>query len=297
MPVDPRVHALVGHILGPCRPLGVLFYGSGLRQFDVEGLFDFYIVLDSLKDWPAGTLARLGNHLLPPNVFYAEHEIDGEVLRAKVAVITLEQFHAGALPGSSDTTLWARFCQPSRLVWVRDSQSADRILEVVRQCVMTAAGWSAQLGSGVHAAGEWWLLLFARTYRAELRVERSTRGNSLLQGQEERYARLLPLAWKAAGLPFEESKGGLSPCLSPAQHARAQRRWTRLARRGRWRNIARLVKAAFTFRDGAAYLAWKIERHSGFRLALSPYEARHPLICLPRLLWRARSIMLKGMRG
>lgn len=295
--VDPRLHELVSHILGSTRPLAVLFYGSGLRKFDEEGLFDFYIILDKLSDWPAGALARLGNRFLPPNVFYAEHRIEGQILRAKIALITLSQFRSASSPRSTDTTLWARFCQPVRLVWVRDSGAADAVLDVVRQCVITAAGWAARLGEGARPATAWWLLLFGRTYRAELRVEGSSRGSSLIDGQETRYAQLLRPAWQAAHIRYSQTAEGLSSCLTPAQRRRAQRRWARLAQRGRWRNIARLIKAAFTFRDGAAYLAWKIERHSGFQLGLSPFEARHPLICLPRLLWRARRIMLSGMRG
>ncbi|GBQ84452.1 hypothetical protein [Asaia krungthepensis] len=297
-PVDPAIHALVAHILDGRRPLAVLFYGSGLRQFDAEGLFDFYIVLRSLSDWPASTLARVANHVLPPNVFYAEHDIGGRRLRAKIAVITLSQFRAGASPRSQDTSLWARFCQPVRLVWVRDAEAADSILELVRQCVVTASGWAARLGEGSLPAAEWWQNLFARTYKAELRVERAGRGTTIMHGQETRYAALLQPAWALGGLESIETTGSvLTPRLGQGQRLRARERWDRMARRGRWRNIARLIKAAFTFKDGAAYLAWKIERHNGFRLALTPFEARHPLICLPVLLWRARRVFIGGMRG
>ncbi|WP_336946451.1 hypothetical protein [Asaia sp. HN010] len=295
--VDARLHALVAQILGITRPLGVLFYGSGLRQFDPDGLFDFYIVLEKLSDWPASPLALLGNRLLPPNVFYAEHEIDGLVLRAKVAVLSLQQFRAGASPRSTDTTLWARFCQPARLVWVKDPEAADTLLSIIRTCVTTAAGWAARLEEGAHRPEQWWEALFRRSYRAELRVEQAGRGSVIMKGQEARYAALIRPAWQNVGLAFEEQEGRVAPRLSKAQRLRALRRWERLAHRGRWRNVARLIKAAFTFRNGAAYLAWKIERHSGFVLTLSPFEARHPLICLPRLLWRARRIFLSGMRS
>ncbi|GBR22786.1 hypothetical protein [Asaia spathodeae] len=296
-PVDPRLHTLVTQILGIARPLGVLFYGSGLRQFDPEGLFDFYIVLERLSDWPASPAAMLANHLLPPNVFYAEHEIDGQVLRAKIAVLTVQQLRAGASPRSTDTTLWARFCQPVRLVWVRNPEAADTLLAIIRSCVTTAAGWTARLEEGAHPPEKWWEALFRRTYRAELRVEKSARGSVIMQGQDARYAALTRPAWQSAGLAFDETGGCVAPRLSKAQRLRAGRRWERMAHKGRWRNVARLIKAAFTFKNGAAYLAWKIERHSGFVLKLSPFEARHPLICLPRLLWRARKIFLSGMQG
>ncbi|MFT8765165.1 MAG: hypothetical protein ABF809_14365, partial [Gluconobacter potus] len=60
---------------------------------------------------------------------------------------------------------------------------------------------------------------------------------------------------------------------------------------GRPRNVARLLKAAFTFENGASYLAWKIQRHTGFDMQLSPFESRHPIVMLPRLLWRARGLL------
>ncbi|WP_369345748.1 hypothetical protein [Asaia prunellae] len=251
-PVDSRLSALVTHILGPARPLGVLFYGSGLRKFDPDGLFDFYVVLENLSDWPGSPLAKLGNRVLPPNVFYAEHENDGQVLRAKVAVLTLSQFRAGVTPRSDDTTLWARFCQPVRLVWVRDPQAADAILSVIRTCVTTAAGWAARLEKGAHLPEQWWEALFRQTYRAELRVERSGRGSVIMHGQEARYAALTRLAWQNAHLDFDEMGESLAPRLTNAQRLRAARRWKHMASRGRWKNIARLVKAAFTFRNGAA---------------------------------------------
>ena len=61
----------------------------------------------------------------------------------------------------------------------------------------------------------------------------------------------------------------------------------RAARLCRWRG---LIKAAFTFEGGASYAAWKIERHSGRKITLSPWQRRHPvlagLLLLPQLLWR-----------
>lgn len=296
-PVDPRLHALVRAILGGRRALAVLFYGSGLRQFDPDGVFDFYIILDRLTDWPAGNLARLGNAVLPPNVFYAEHEIGGVTLRAKVALLTCAQFRAGSSPRAMDTTLWARFCQPVRLVWVSGPDAADSVLQILRDCVVTASGWAARLATGPYSAQGWWEALFRRTYRAELRVENASRGAAILAGQEARYEALLRPAWDLCGLTHDGTDAALVPHLSAAQRRRAERRWVRMAQRGRWRNVARLIKAAFTFKNGAAYLAWKIERHSGFQLRLSSFEARHPLLCLPALLWRARSIFLRGMRG
>ena len=50
----------------------------------------------------------------------------------------------------------------------------------------------------------------------------------------------------------------------------------------------RLAKASFTFAGGIDYLAWKINRHAGTNIVLTPWQRRHPLLAavtlLPRLL-------------
>jgi hypothetical protein len=56
-------------------------------------------------------------------------------------------------------------------------------------------------------------------------------------------------------------------------------------------NALRLIKAAFTFEGAARYALWKIERHSGLRLALTPWRERHPILAAPGVLlrlWQAR---------
>jgi hypothetical protein len=46
------------------------------------------------------------------------------------------------------------------------------------------------------------------------------------------------------------------------------------------------VKSAFTFEDGASYLMWKIERHSGVSFELTPWQKRHPILASGTLFWR-----------
>lgn len=288
---DPRIGAFVTAMVGKHRPLGVIFYGSGLRKFDGDGLFDFYVIVDTLADWPQSMFARFANRCLPPNVRYVELPVGDEVLRAKVAFMSYAQFQARALPSTFDTTIWARFAQPCRLVWVRDPGAADALLHTVRRCVMTAAGWAARLGTGPMDPAGWWEALFAATYRAELRVEGAGRSKVIMEDQSERYAAVLPLAWAAQGIPFTSHEQALQPEISDRALFNGRRRWKRIAQTGRWLNVARLLKAAFTFDGGARYLAWKIRRHNGLDLRLTTFEATHPILCLPVLLWRARSVL------
>ncbi|HUF56015.1 MAG TPA: hypothetical protein VMM55_05575 [Thermohalobaculum sp.] len=71
-----------------------------------------------------------------------------------------------------------------------------------------------------------------------------------------------------------------------ADRAAARRVWRRRCRLGKALNLARLVKAAFTFAPHADYLAWKVERHSGRSLELGPFQRRHPVLAAPWVLWR-----------
>ncbi|WP_323990916.1 hypothetical protein [Nguyenibacter sp. L1] len=284
-PVDPAVTDFVARLVGDAPVLGVLFYGSALRQADPDGILDFYVVVARQADWPRGRAARVANALLPPNVEYHEATAGGRFLRAKVAIVTLAQFRALTGRGTLDTTIWARFCQPARLVWVRDADAADAILGCLIRAVAVASWWAACLGPVQGTAELYWDGLFARTYGAELRVETAARARSLLDGRVARYRALLEAAWQASGLSFTQTGDQFRPALPDAVRARAWRRWALRSRLGRPLNVARLAKAAFTFAGGARYIVWKIRRHSGVELRLTPFAERHPLLCLPRLLW------------
>ncbi|GAB6968310.1 hypothetical protein JCM25156A_23470 [Komagataeibacter kakiaceti JCM 25156] len=296
-PVAPAVTEFVTRMIGGARPMGVLFYGSVLREPDPEGVLDFYVIVERLEDWNAGYLAREANRLLPPNVEYHEIAAGGQVMRAKVAILSIAQFRRMTGQATLDTTVWARFCQPVRLVWVRDPDAADAILGCIIRAVAQAGRWAAALGPERGTADEFWLALFAHTYGAELRVENGRRPRTLLGGAETRYRTLLPDIWMAEGLEFDRDGAILAPHLAPARRRALRDGWWLRGRLGRVLNVSRLFKAAFTFEGGARYIAWKIRRHSGIELPLGPFSERHPLICLPYLLWKLRQAGLFRRRG
>jgi hypothetical protein len=49
-----------------------------------------------------------------------------------------------------------------------------------------------------------------------------------------------------------------------------------------------LAKSAYTFEGGIDYVLWKIERHSGVRVQLAPWQRRHPLLAAPGLIRKLR---------
>ncbi len=295
--VVPAVSALAADLAGRAHGAvaAVLFYGSNLRDARLDGVLDFYILLDDVGAWPGSRLAALANRLVPPNVSYMEADVDGQPLRAKYALISVAQFRRGVSPEALDTTLWARFSQPCRCVWQRSERDRETAVDAVRQAVITAAQWAATLGPEQGDALAYWRALFSKTYAAELRVEKTDRSSDLVTRDAARYLRLLPLAWQAGGIDWQQTQDArLVPSLSASARWAAARAWTRRRRVGKVLNVLRLLKAGFTFDGALDYVAWKVERHSGVRPEFTDWQRRHPLLAAPGLYrWLRKQNVLR----
>lgn len=280
--VDPRVAAMAAALAAryPQAARAVLFYGSCLRESRLDGLMlDFYLIVsDYGSAYGRSWLAR-ANQLIPPNVFPFQHQ----GLSAKYAVLSEADYARLCGAEADNVSVWARFAQPARLVWAADAaaraaavaataQAGPTLLALALPGVEAArrADWRAVFGQG-----------FANTYGAELRAERKGRSTSIVDSAPDYYAALFAAA---------QADGRIDPGAAvDAAAVRANaRRWRRLQRRGKALSVVRLIKASFTFAGGIEYLAWKINRHAGTQIVLTPWQRRHPLLAaltlLPRLL-------------
>ena len=257
-----------------------LFYGSALRTGDRDGILDFYLLTEAPH---RKGLRGLIERMLWPEVDYCEGEGG---LRAKIAVMTLEDFGRAARNRTLDTTIWARFVQPTALVWAARPEIARQVEEAVAGAAATAARYAAAVGPAEGTPADFWRALFRRTYRAEFRVEKADRADQVIAFEPEHYAALLPLAWAAKGIVFDAGDGILRPRLPAKRMRRLKRAFRRQEWFGKPLNIARLAKASFTFTGAARYAAWKIERHTGVAVPLSPWMERFPILAAPGVLWR-----------
>src|SRR3546814_9693539 len=123
----------------------------------------------------------------------------------------LDTFARAAAGETLDTTIWARFVQPSALVWVRDDATATQVRAAVGAAAVTAAGFAAMLGPAEGAPRAFWKALFAETYRTEFRVEKKGREDQILAFDPNRFDALLPAAWETGGIGFDVGDGGLKP--------------------------------------------------------------------------------------
>lgn len=278
--VPPEVVRAGGMIA--CRLGGVaaLFYGSVLRTGDLDGLLDFYVLRD--PNTHSGVMGRL----LWPDVSYHEINVGGKLIRAKVASMPIDAFENAASGRTIDTTIWARFVQPAALVWVKDFGSRQKVIDAVASATSTAAGFAALHGPEKGGPSSYWRALFRATYAAELRVEAPGREDQIIGHSRARYDELLPLAWRRGGIQFTKGKGELAPRMSGDQINALAAAWLQSQAAGKWLNLARLLKAAFTFDGATRYAVWKIERHTGLHVPLTPFRERHPIMAAPGVLWQ-----------
>lgn len=272
-PVPDFVRAVAAELAEAPGARAVLFYGSNLRTGSADGVLDFYV----LRDGPVerGVWPRVGYR-----------EFKNGKLRAKIATVNTGTFARAAAGRSHDTTVWARFVQPAALVWSADPAAAREAVAAVTAAAVTAARFAAALGPARGTADDYGRALFRATYAAEFRVERQGRGDAIVAHDRERYAELLPLAWEAAGIVVRRDGEVLTPKLSLSERARLRSNWARVRRAGKPLNVVRLLRAASTFEGAARYGAWKIERHTGVPVPLTPWAERHPVLAAPGVLWR-----------
>ena len=272
--VDAAARALGAHLASEADAMAVLFYGSNLRTGSREGVLDFYVLL------PGSQRDRIW-----PRVSYREWEYEGDTLRAKVATMTLGTFLEAARGDLRDTTIWARFVQPSALVWQRDRASAEMLRDAIGEAAQTAARLAVALGPERGTAEDFWRTLFRATYQAEFRVEKPGREDSILSVNAAHFDGLLPLALSAQGIPFERDGEHLIPHMPDFEKGRVKRWWSGRRRLGKPLNLLRLAKASTTFEGASRYAAWKIERHTGIELEVTPFREKHPLLAAPGVVW------------
>ncbi|GMM91917.1 hypothetical protein [Qipengyuania sp. MTN3-11] len=272
--VRPEVAAYARMLGEEAGALAVLFYGSNLRSGSLEGVLDFYVLL-----------AGPQRERIWPRVSYREWAVGGEVLRAKIATLSLAKFRAAASGATRDTTIWARFVQPSALIWARDEAARRAVEEAVMQAALTASRLAAALGPKRGRADAFWRALFRATYRAEFRIEKPGRENDILAVNAAHFEGLLPLAWEAQGIGFACEKDIFVTDMNQRRRAGVLAWWRSRRRMGKPLNLLRLAKATATFEGAADYAAWKIERHTGVALEVTPFRQRHPLLAAPGALW------------
>jgi hypothetical protein len=292
-PVEPQAEAIAG--LTRTRygqnTCAVLFYGSCLRRgYQHDDVVDLYLIVDRYRHQSVSYLSASLNWLLPPNVVYLETSFEGATVRAKCAIISLQDFERGVSGRWFHSYMWARFAQPCRVAYVRDDHVMERILGALEGAMETMVREVHPLMTDPFDSAALWQRALAETYRAELRAESSGRVSELIDSNRERYARISELLCEAEVLTRCDEKSVSGPLYeagsSEFHRSTVRSKWFVRRILGKILSALRLIKAAFTFDDGAVYILWKIERHSGVSVDLSEWQRRHPILASTTLFWR-----------
>ncbi len=262
--------------------LGVLFYGSCLRTGKLdESILDFHLIVSSYDQAYDSFWLKLANRLLPPNVFYSECTVDDRVIRSKYNVFSLDDIEKHVLPSATNVSVWARFSQPMALLLAENDETRQAIIQHVSNAVLTMLGAALPLCNRGAMSEHVWTRALSLTYGAELRSEPPGKGHEVYRLDAARYDSLFTAILSSLDVPTTVTKDGAVQLDRPTRIKdikAARRAWVWRRVNGKIVTFLRLVKASATFDGGIDYLAWKIERHSGIRIDIQPWQRRFPVI-------------------
>ncbi len=291
-PASPAIYALSERLLAIYGDAieAILFYGSCLRTGeDRGGLVDLYVLVDRYRDIEKRYLLAALNKLLPPNVFYIEVPFEDRVVRAKYAVLSLNDFTIGASRWFH-SYIWGRFAQPVGLIYARNDQVVKNVQSSLGQAVMSFISRVLPCLPDEFTARDLWQQGWTLSYRAELRAERPEKLVLLYEAAQPYYEHLTRMALSRLSFSIENQKN-TNPCRYTASISDRTRRRSRLdwiirSWQGKILSVLRLLKGLLTFRGGIEYIIWKIERHSGVRVEVDSRLKRYPLLGTCVILWK-----------
>ncbi len=292
--VSPGLHALMDEITRRHGPgvKAILYYGSCLQSGkEFDGIVDLFVLVNDYGSVYKRPWLSFLNWLLPPNVFYLELPIEkGKRIRAKYAIISLADFLEKTSGKTFHSYFWARFSQPVALIFFSHPRIKRAVENGLACALMTFLKNVVPCAAPRFDAKKLWLTGLNLSYSAELRPERAFRLERLWAEQGEILEAVTEVAIKA--LPYEitvETEGEDILYLANIPRracALCCTAWRFRRIYGKLLSVLRLFKASFTFRAGVDYAIWKIKRHSGVQIEVSPFLRRHPALAMVVLSWR-----------
>jgi len=262
----------------------VLIYGSYLRG-KRDTLLDFYVLLDSYRSMPSAWQGVLGR-ALPPNVYQIHHGAPPDEIRAKYALLSLAGFER-AVSRDFHSYFWARFAQPCGILYCRNEQVEQRVIEAICQACTTFTGRVVPALPDTFDAKTLWAQGLGRTYQCEFRSEPPGHAEMLFDYWPKYYqAVTASLASGDMGYEFVQSADGYRNTSAPGKRRFSPASWWLRRVQGKVLSTLRIIKAALTFDGALDYLLWKIKRHSGVYIEPTKLQRKAPLIFAWPLLFR-----------
>jgi len=263
----------------------ILLYGSVLWNAtrDKTSQPDFIVVVDSLSAWYRRFRDRLWGAVLPPAVHCLR---EGDAL-AKVSVVTARQLASQTGDAAKDLHLSGRLSKRVALVWARDPQARQRIVDAKRAALQTVARLTISRFAGAIALDDFLTAMLGLSYESEVRIVEPGKIAALLGVERDHYRVLGRALLSSLGATPVDATGSVYQLPSSAAAARGE--LERCLRRSRRRAYLRWPKYLATYDGWLDYLLQKLAR-SGNQVSLTERQRRHPLIfALPVLYQMMRT--------
>ena len=258
----------------------ILLYGSGLWQGPSDDkVWDLHVLVDDIGDFDRRLWHRVAGRLLPPNVYYFEQEDKKNIWRYKCNVMSLQQFRKQCQGKSLTPHIWARFCQPCRVIYYRDEESKKQTVTSLAQAIIKFHHFALPFCEKDNFAPRHiWETGLKKTYSLELRSESGARPSTIYNANPENFtARTNALLVDLGEWRFDQfqndSQWGTKLFL-------VYKPLVKLL------GFFRLIKSATTFENGVDYALWKIERHSGISITPTDRQRKYPLLFGWPLVWK-----------
>lgn len=306
VPTDPHAERLVQSLIdiaGKDQIWTVLLFGSRLVQASPDrfSAYDLILVVENYRDF-YDALARAGlsrrppalqaalNRLLAPNVvaFAPEGWDDGPV--AKIMVFEPAAVARALSRRAPDHFVKGRLVQRVALLHARDSVASDWIAGLVTGARHDILRWAGPFLGESFTPADAALRMLQVSYRGEIRPEAADRVLDVFESQRLFLPDVLTRVLADAAAAGELTRAGLS--YQFVRPPSSRERWSvRLYfARSKVRAAARWLKHVVTFDNWLDYIACKVERRTGTRVEITPWERRLPYL----LLWPKVMRVLKA---
>lgn len=296
-PDDPHARRLVRSLLdvaGHDQVRAILLFGSHMLQASPDrfSAYDLVLVAESYKPfYRALAAARLShrspslqaslNRVLAPNVIaLAPEGWEGGPV-AKIMVLEPAAFERSLSPHSRDHFIKGRLVQKVALLHARDDAAARWVGEQLTTARAGILDWVGPFLEERFTPADAARQMLVTSYAGEVRPEARDRVQHVFDAQRPYLEGMMTGELDAAASRGVLRREGTAYRFARRPTGRDRRRVRRYFLRSKARATARWLKHVVTFDNWLDYIARKVERRTGMRVEITPWERRLPYL----LLW------------
>lgn len=263
------------------RVVGIFMYGSMLSDVTKSqtSFPDFFVITDGYRKVFRKFSHWLWAHFLPPHIYHLRLD---ERRNCKYNLVSLRRFERETSNRAKDIYILGRFCKRVSLVYARDEECRQRLLDCCARAVESCVPWALRGMSGPFDREQFILATLNLSYAGETRVEAATKVPKLYAAEKSYYDAVIPafLQQHAAQEHRVRQVGEdrFEPVGGRLRRFFCAFRLAWFLKKSRIRGILRWPKFLITVDEWIDIILAKIERTKGIKLEVTPRQRRYPLI-------------------